>query len=1350
MRITLELPAPYIGLRPFFEADSLLFFGRDQQVAELLKRLEGRRGFISVLGASGCGKSSLIRAGLVPALHRGAMRPGVEGEQPPHLWNICVMQPGDAPLARLAQALTEDRRWRFHPDRDLSVAALRARFGSSPMALVELYRELADRFPGESLLVVVDQFEEVFRFRQRDPDEAEAFVKLLLRSAGEDMPIHVVTTMRSDFLGHCTAFHGLPETINDGLYLTPRLTPQQISQVIQSPLDLVGGAIDPVLANHLINLLGGDDELPILQHALLRMWRQAQADGRTTIALQDFETVCSSRPQEGPADDTGGVPARPQAAALFNAIDNHAAEIFDRLTEPQRVVARRCFLALVERRDGRDTRRPQAWRDLCGWFDADQGADLLAVADAFRAEDAGFLLPREGTPIVDDDMVDISHESLFRQWGRFKLWLDEEQADVAGLHEWLPRARRQVYQRGDFLEQDDYERARIWRDGVRLRGQPDTWAKRYEAGQAFADVDAYIEGSGERLTAKQMQIESDRQHRLQDAVDRQLAAEAARARTKVLSRWAIGGCFLAMACAAVAITMASKARDAKVDAEKLARKARAEELADRAEKLIRDKPDQALLLALVAREIASAPKADGILRGANQTFARNLVLVGHQASIRGASISRVDGRTTILSFGDDGTARLWNTETGREILVLKGHAGAIRGAQMSEDGRLVATAGADGKVRIWDAANGHERQILGGHEGAVLNVRFDAKASRLVSVGQDHSARIWKLTGGEFHFQRRIDAHHAPVRLGQFSPDGKTMLTFAQNAEEPPRLWDPETGRELAKMRWPKTHGRLQTAIVSPDWKWVLTAGSDGHARQWRMDNGQEVHQYIGHKGSIGIARLSDDGRRVLTTGADGSARIWEADTGAQLAELRGHDGTVISGRFSANGKTVVTVGADQTARIWDAETGQPKRILRGHNEAVINAVYLEKGRKLMTVGADSVRIWDLSDEMVAKELGPDPDPARRMAGLSMLARWTADVRLLMTPAEANSIRLWDAATGKALRTIADPQGTIADARLSSDGATVITATADGTVRLWNTTTGRSALEFTAHRSTVPKQASADLALVLSPDGRTAMTADDVQVLLWNTQDGSGVRRLTGHAGPIVRAEFSKDSRRVATASMDGTARIWQVDTGKELQVLSGHTDDVNSARFSPDGLSLLTASNDGTARIWALAGHAKLIHKLDGHGNHVGNASFSRDGRYVLTSGDDGTARIWDARTGRERFTLRGHEDAVNFADFSFDGRTVVTASEDQTARLWDTDSGVELAVLRGHRFPVAGCGFSKDDRNTIVTTDRGGYARVWQCEVCGPADAAALAVRNRIQRELTPDERERFGLGDAGPNPH
>jgi len=399
-------PSPYPGLRPFQSDEEYLFFGRETQVDDLLGRLRRKR-FVAVLGTSGSGKSSLVRAGMLPALYGGFMA-GNDAQ-----WRVAVMRPGSEPIVNLARALDAAGMLdAIAPDGPLRVGLARAILERGALGLVEIVQQ-STQLTGENILIVVDQFEELFRFSNvagaATSDDAIAFVRLLLEGAqSPSVPIYVVLTMRSDFLGDCSRYRDLPETINDGLFLIPRMNREQLRTAIASPARVAGARIAPRLVTRLLNDLGDDpDELPVLQHALMRTWHLWAERGNTDEALDlaDYEA-------------TGG---------MAEALSRHGDEVFAGLpSDESRVLAVRIFKALTERGgDNRGVRRPVRFEELCAIVDA-SSADVEAVVDAFRAPASSLLMPPADTPLEANTVVDIAHESLMRKWQRLEAWVDEE------------------------------------------------------------------------------------------------------------------------------------------------------------------------------------------------------------------------------------------------------------------------------------------------------------------------------------------------------------------------------------------------------------------------------------------------------------------------------------------------------------------------------------------------------------------------------------------------------------------------------------------------------------------------------------------------------------------------------------------------------------------------------------------------------------------------------------------------------------------------------------------------------------------------------------------------------------
>ena len=358
---------PFPGLRPFEPDEDYLFFGRERQTDELLKRLRTTR-FLSILGRSGSGKSSLVRSGLIPSLHGGAMaRAGSR-------WRVAIMRPGEDPIGNLAAALSAPEALGGGADEHLTRAFFETTLRASRLGLLECVRQ---SHVADNVLVLVDQFEEIFRYkssrRASGGDEAAAFVKLLLAARESELPVYIAITMRSDFIGDCMEFGTLPEALNEGIYLVPRMTREELRLAITGPVAVGGATIAPRLVSRLLNDVGDDpDQLPILQHALMRTWERWQFDHRRgePLDLRHYEDI----------------------GTMHEALSRHAEEAFGELDALGQLIAEKMFKALTDKAsDPRGVRRPAPVREIC----AVAHASLIEV-DARRGE-----LP-QGWPVLPD------------------------------------------------------------------------------------------------------------------------------------------------------------------------------------------------------------------------------------------------------------------------------------------------------------------------------------------------------------------------------------------------------------------------------------------------------------------------------------------------------------------------------------------------------------------------------------------------------------------------------------------------------------------------------------------------------------------------------------------------------------------------------------------------------------------------------------------------------------------------------------------------------------------------------------------------------------------------------------
>ena len=483
-----QAPAnPFPGLRPFEPDENHFFFGRETHIDELQRRLRAHR-FLSVVGTSGSGKSSLVRSGLIPALQSGFMVTAGSS------WRVAMFRPGENPIGHLATALNE-------PDvlgatGELAATnrvLLEATLYRGTLGLVDAVRH-AHIAKHDNLLLVVDQFEELFRFRRSHQianarDEALIFVKLLLEAANQnEIPIYVVITMRSDFIGDCMEYPGLAEAINAGQYLIPRMTRDELRSAITGPVAVGGRAITPRLAQRLLNDLGEDqDQLPLLQHALMRTWDH----GSETLDIVDYEGTGTIR----------------------NALSLHAEEAYQESISVIRAeVVERMFKALTDTfSDPRGVRRPTTVKELAAICEAAE-VEVTGVIEVFRRPGRSFLMPPVSVPLDSSSMIDLSHESLMRCWTRLTHWADEESA-AAGMYVRLSQAAA-------WFEQGS---AGLWRNpelelGLRWREQnrpTAAWAQRYDS--SFPRAMEFLEHSKKERDRIEMEREARRRKKLRRA-----------------------------------------------------------------------------------------------------------------------------------------------------------------------------------------------------------------------------------------------------------------------------------------------------------------------------------------------------------------------------------------------------------------------------------------------------------------------------------------------------------------------------------------------------------------------------------------------------------------------------------------------------------------------------------------------------------------------------------------------------------------------------------------------------------------------------------------------------------------
>jgi energy-coupling factor transporter ATP-binding protein EcfA2 len=820
--------SPYVGLAAFQIEDAHRFFGRERLIEDLVARL-ARQPFVAVFGASGSGKSSLLRAGLLPRWQAGT------GQRP-----VALFTPGPHPLEECAIALS-----RITGEMP---STCQAELSTDRRGLHRIVRQALAGQPGEvELMLVVDQFEEVFTLCH-DQDERQRFIHALLAAVqAENSRCRVVLGIRADFYAHCTAFPELVEALRDSQVIVGSMTPAELRLAITQPAVRCGYAVETALLTELVSQAGGQvGVLPLLSHALLETWRRRRG---TTLTLAGFQA----------------------AGGMDGALTQTAESVFGELSALRQQVAKNLMLRLTAVGEGtEDTKRRVTQAEL------DDSPDTQIVLD--RLAQARLIA-------VDRDTVEISHEALIRAWPRLRDWLAE---DRDGL-----RLYREITEATDAWESLNRDDGALYR-GVRL-ARAQEWAARH--GTALAGREhAFLDAS---LAAEEAEQRLARRHsrRLRQTV----------ALLGVLLLLAVA----AMTYAINAERSAARQRNAalsqivagKANALRGTNPALAAQLSLAAYRLTPTPEARTSLLAAFpfpyarrlsghtahVNSVAFSPDGHTVVTTSHDHTARLwdvtdpvhpqsvAVLATHTATVNAAAF-RPDGRV-LATASWDLTAKLWEVTDRRhpvELATLVGHSGEVNAVAFSADGRTVATVSTDRTVRLWDVTDPRApRQLttLVGHTEAVVTAAFSPDGTMLATGSFDHTVMLWDLA--RHKPPRLLAGHNARVTWVAFSPDGARLASASQ--DHTVKVWDPADGRELGLLAG--HDGIVRSVAFSPDGRTIATAGEDRTARLWGVAGPggyRQVAVLEAHREPVVSVAFSPDGRTLATGSDDDTAVLWK------------------------------------------------------------------------------------------------------------------------------------------------------------------------------------------------------------------------------------------------------------------------------------------------------------------------------------------------------------------------------------------------------------------------------------------------------------------------------------------
>ena len=1258
---------PFRGLLPYREEDAPFFFGRDGYTRQLVELIQ-QHSFVMVLGASGSGKSSVVRAGLSPQLRRA------ENE----VWEIVKLVPTDRPLHALAEALLP----LLEPamteiDRLREIRKLAKDFAECDSALRDVSERISTKQPGTTrMLLVIDQWEELYTLCPKR-EVTKCFVDQLLNASGGSN-LTIVGTCRADFYGRVSEHRAMVDRIQAAQITVGPMNASEVQEVIEAPARTLGLEFEAGLTKRILADVGQESgRLPLLSFLLEQLWQQRRGALLTNEAY----------------DSIGGVEG---------AIAGKAEALYERLSDKQRELLPKIFMQLISvGEESEDTRRRAKLSTIGG--EARPVVDLLA--------DARLVVTNADE---SSETMEVAHEALIRGWKRLQGWVDS----ARGFLIWRKRL-------APFVETWAGDSQAVLRHGQ--LAEAERWL---ELRQADLDEDErrFIEVSiREREVEEQGKIRRRRQLvwiTTSALIGFFLAvffsgyAWWLRGIAEENANKAIHNAAVSLANQSTAVRTSHPQRSVLLAAHaiKICRDNNLS-IAVAAEQSLRDSSHYLGGLGMSGHEdsvssVAIGPQGRWLVTGSRDNTARlwdlqaeqpeksARVLCGHE-DLDVYSVAIGPQGRWLVTGSRDNTARLWDLQAEqpeKSARLLSGHEGSVLSVVIGPASRWLVTGSGDNTARLWDLqAQQPEKsaRVLSGHHRPVYSVAIGPQGRWLVTGSGDDTARLWDLQAQQPEKSARVlSGHEAYVYSVAIGPQGRWLVTGS--FDNTARLWDLQAEQPEKSARVLSGHEDLVYSVaIGPQGRWLVTGSEDNTARLWDLQAQQpekSARVLSGHDASVYTVAIGPQGRWLVTGSGDNTARLWDlqAEQPEKSARvLSGNDASVHSVAsgpeglwlssvvIGPQGRWLVTGSRDNTARLWDLQAQQPEesaRVLRGHVVAVSSVAIGPQGRWLVTGSFDdTARLWDLQAQQPEKS-------ARVLRGHEHSVDTVAigpQGRWLVTGSWDHTARLWDLQADqpeKSARVLRGHEHSVDTVAIGPQGRWLVTGSVDNTARLWDLQAQQpeeSARVLRGHEDLVSSVA-------IGPQGRWLVTgSSDNTARLWDLQveqPEKSARVLSGHGSPVTSVAIGPQGRWLVTGSEDNTARLWDLQAEqpeKSARVLSGHGSPVTSVAIGPQGRWLVTGSEDNTARLWDLQAEQpeKSARVLSGHEHSVHTVAIGPQGRWVVTGSRDNTARLWDLQAEQPEKSarvLRGHDASVYTVAIGPQGRWLVTGSEDTTARLW------------------------------------------------------------------------------------
>lgn len=1224
---------PFPGLSAFHAEDREFFFGREALVGELIEKLH-HHNFLVILGPSGSGKSSVIRAGLIPALREQTKSLQVE-----------IFVPGKEPKAKLDAALQ---------------------------------RLNEDHNGVDTRLLVVDQFEELFTLTPHE--KRQPFLDHLL--AQPSLSFKIILIMRADFLGECVHYSNLRNLVQEHQELIGPMTTDELRTVMDKQAEAVGLRFEEDLSHRILEEVSNEPgKMPLLQYALSEMWKRRHGRWLRREAYRELGGVTKAIAKT--ADEI--------YEKLEPEEQNRMKNIFIRLTrlDEERIYSE-------ERRDTRwrvpfedlvapARSDPTPTRDLVRRL-AGEGARLVVttvneVTGREEVEVAHEALIQHWPRLrdwLDDDREGVyTHKRLYRnaqEWqqngrqssylyleGRLEnaiLWIEKTHPELNALEqEFLDASKAEQKQLKTEQQKQKEERQRLEQQKAEQEKRAKQRTRIIWIVVAILAIALVVIGIvswlyRETLNAKsetdavKLALASANQLNINYDLALLLAIESARESESLETNTALRRALLHRG-RTIAYLSGSEG----------------------------EKFNQVILSPNGENFLTISDKCVKIWEMG--TWKRINEGICTHYHIQYAAWSPEGQYIAVATTGEgQETAQIWTID-GTSPLALLSHTNAVNYVAWNQDGTRLATASQNKTVTVWDVTKLKPSSVFSlNHEEPVEYVAWNKNNSQLLTITNRH-IYLWNINEMTGTQALVIDNVGRTVGTVLWSPDETHILsvdhTIDGNAVSNVYIWNTQTGEREQTLPHPSF---INQALWEGSER-VITAGEDGIIRVWDIVKAEIVMTLTGHEGAVTNIAWDVSEKRLVSTSTDDIAVVWNMDSGEELARLTGHRGNVNQAIWNQEGSYIISVSDDETIRVWDPSLGAEAATLIGHSGNIRYIAWSPDDTKIATASEDkTARIWDADTGKILHILDNHEEPVNQ-------AVWSPNGAYVVTVGNEDSVRFWDATTGELLCTASDhEEGVVNQADWYENDGTLWVATAgeDRTARVWIFTPTHT---ITLVHTFPMKQETVNQAVWSHQGAHIAVAAfgtGTFSMQVWDAISGKRLLAEPGHKDNVGYIDWSANDKKLVTASDDRTAIVWDAITGEQIvQLTPGHTGIVKQATWHPQNDLVLTASDDGYAIIWDVK-QGISIHVLSGHQNSVNQANWNADGTHVVTASDDKTAWIWDAANGQHVATLEGHTTFVNQAVWDNAGRRIVTASSDKTARIYYA-SHSELLIVACQR---------------------------------------------------------------------